>query len=425
LAGPLPPLTAVNSDPWLDRFRSFLVVLLGTAVAGIACLAFYTSFEAIRAFAIRSDGITPAHAWAIPLLVDSFIVVATGADLWFVTTRRSRKWWEVLWPKVLLASAASVSFVLNVAHADPTLAARGVAAIPPAALVLGVELLMMVLRRATNLRAARVELALEAAEAAYAEQRDELPPASTTVNPLTARLTARKPAEMRASTRAALADLDLTPRSMPALPASSRPAPRSSAARASVALAGRPRDLGSRPRERTSMLVEPGDQLAPRTAAPVGAAADRLPSGLPRRNGRPPSDYAVASLIAYRILDERAGEAVSAEDLAAALADKGLEIDLRTAKRLLRELDAPVERRPGEAKTAEELVVALADKGIRIDRERAKQLLREYDTPSAPRERLSKVAAEPGRVASVSASRDAAVDRTGGGVARERAGRSR
>jgi len=167
----VPPLspTAIANDPWLTRFRTTLVAILGSAVMGIACLAFYTSFEAIRSYAVRSHGIAPEHGWAVPLLVDSFIVVATGADLWFTTTKTRRAWWEVWWPKLLLAGAAGVSFVLNVAHAEPTWAARGVAAIPPAALVLGVELLMMVLRRATTLRAARLQAELDAQQAAAME----------------------------------------------------------------------------------------------------------------------------------------------------------------------------------------------------------------------------------------------------------------
>ncbi|MGH3308795.1 MAG: DUF2637 domain-containing protein, partial [Nocardioides sp.] len=147
-----PPLISgiVATDKWLTRFRTILVAVLGATVLGIACLAFYTSFEAIRAYAVRSNGIAPEHGWAVPLMVDSFIVVALGADLWFTTTKVRRAWWEVWWPKLLLAAAAGVSFVLNVAHAEPTWAARGVALIPPVALVLGVELLMMVLRRATT-----------------------------------------------------------------------------------------------------------------------------------------------------------------------------------------------------------------------------------------------------------------------------------
>jgi hypothetical protein len=163
-----PPLITgiVANDKWLTRFRTTLVAVLGATVLGIACLAFYTSFEAIRAYAIRSEGIAPEHGWAVPLLVDSFIVVATGADLWFTTTKVRRAWWEVWWPKLLLAGAAGVSFVLNVAHAEHNWAARGVAAIPPAALVLGVELLMMVLRRATTLRATRLQVEAEQAQEA-------------------------------------------------------------------------------------------------------------------------------------------------------------------------------------------------------------------------------------------------------------------
>ena len=149
-----------------DRFRTILVAVLGATVLGIACLAFYTSFEAIREYAVRSNGIAPEHGWAVPLMVDSFIVVALGADLWFTTTKARRAWWEVWWPKLLLAGAAGVSFVLNVAHAEPTVAARGVALIPPVALVLGVELLMMVLRRATTLRATRLQVEAEAAQEA-------------------------------------------------------------------------------------------------------------------------------------------------------------------------------------------------------------------------------------------------------------------
>jgi hypothetical protein len=159
----------VAADKWLRRFRGYLVVVLGIAVGAIGSLAFYTSFEAIKQYAKGSGGIDPRHDFAIPLLVDSFIVVATGADLWFATTGRRRGLWEMWWPKALLAGAAGVSFTLNVAHVKgDDWAARGVAAIPPAALILGVELLMMVLRRATAMRTERLESAA-AAEVPAAE----------------------------------------------------------------------------------------------------------------------------------------------------------------------------------------------------------------------------------------------------------------
>ena len=87
-AGPALSPTAIANDIWLTRFRTTLVAVLGGAVMGIACLAFYTSFEAIRSYAVRSHGIAPEHGWAVPLLVDSFIVVATRPP-----TRPAASWW--------------------------------------------------------------------------------------------------------------------------------------------------------------------------------------------------------------------------------------------------------------------------------------------------------------------------------------------
>jgi hypothetical protein len=145
------------ADAWLRRFQASVVAIMAAVAGGVGAVAFFTSFEAIRSYARTSHGITPAHAWAIPLLVDSFIVVATGADLWLGVQTHRRAWWEVAWPKVLLGGAAMVSFVLNVAHAKAgDWPARGVAAIPPAALVLSVELLVMIVRRAALARTHRL-----------------------------------------------------------------------------------------------------------------------------------------------------------------------------------------------------------------------------------------------------------------------------
>ena len=271
-----PPLISgiVANDRWLTRFRTILVAVLGGAVTGIACLAFYTSFEAIRSYAVRSQGIAPEHGWAVPLLVDSFIVVATGADLWFTTTRMRRAWWEVWWPKLLLAGAAAVSFVLNVAHAEPTWAARGVAAIPPAALVLGVELLMMVLRRATTIRAARLQVEAEAAQAAA----------------MAAPLSRIQIAAMR---RPARADAELT---LPTGPAGPAARAAGTAARAGVLPrpdAQRPRPSARRPAPATERETQP----APIDTFRDAAAAARGDAARPRRprkvdgtdnGGRPP-----------------------------------------------------------------------------------------------------------------------------------------
>jgi hypothetical protein len=301
LAGPPLISGVVATDKWLTRFRMILVALLGATVLGIASLAFYTSFEAIRSYAVRSNGIAPEHGWAVPLLVDSFIVVATGADLWFTTTKVRRAWWEVWWPKLLLAGAAAVSFVLNVAHAEHNWAARGVAAIPPAALVLGVELLMMVLRRATTLRATRLQVEAEAAQEAA----------------MTAPLQRIQIEAMR------------RPRGAGGTALATAPAP---AARPAVA----------EPAFRQAVAAAKGQAAAP-------AATDDDQGGpRPRRRQAP-------YMVAAAILDERADAAtLTAAELAEDMAGRGVIVSQSTAQALLRELRAPLstrlaDRRPTRA----------------------------------------------------------------------------
>ena len=299
LAGP--PLISgiVANDKWLTRFRTILVAVLGATVLGIACLAFYTSFEAIRAYAVRSNGIAPEHGWAVPLMVDSFIVVALGADLWFTTTKVRRAWWEVWWPKLLLAGAAGVSFVLNVAHAEPTWAARGVALIPPAALVLGVELLMMVLRRATTIRASRLQAEAEAAhEAAMSAPLHRI--------------------QIEAMRRPRAATALGTAATAPARPAPAEP--------------------------KAGALPRPADTFRQAVAAAKGDDEPR-----PRRRQAP-------YMVAAAILDERDdADAVTPAQLVEAMAERGVTISQSTAQALLRELRAPLtarlasNRRPARA----------------------------------------------------------------------------
>jgi hypothetical protein len=165
-AEPTAPGAVVFTDAVLRRFLFGVVLVMTAVVLGVAAAAFYTSFEAIRAFAERSGGISPEHAWLAPLLVDSFIFVASAADLWCSATgavRAAEGWWQraVIWlPKALLALAASGSFALNVAHAPTHIGARVVAALAPAALVLTFEILMMIVRRAVAARVTRLSAQL-------------------------------------------------------------------------------------------------------------------------------------------------------------------------------------------------------------------------------------------------------------------------
>jgi Protein of unknown function (DUF2637) len=301
-----PPLITgiVARDKWLTRFRTILVAVLGAVVLGIACLAFYTSFEAIRAYAVRSNGIAPEHGWAVPLMVDSFIVVALGADLWFTTTKVHRAWWEIWWPKLLLAGAAGVSFVLNVAHAEHNWAARGVALIPPVALVLGVELLMMVLRRATTLRATRLQVEAEAAQEAA----------------MTAPLQRIQIEAMR--------------RPRPAVDSAFRSADR--ADRAPARPTGVEQKAGALPRPAAAGERE---RRAPVDTFREAVAAAKGDDAAPRRRQAP---YMVASAI----LDERAdADSLTPVQLVEAMAERGVTISQTTAQALLRELRAPLSTR--------------------------------------------------------------------------------
>jgi hypothetical protein len=349
------PLTAaaIANDPWLMRFRTTLVAILGGAVMGIACLAFYTSFEAIRSYAVRSQGIAPEHGWAVPLLVDSFIVVATGADLWFTTTKTRRAWWEVWWPKLLLAGAAGVSFVLNVAHAEPTWAARGVAAIPPAALVLGVELLMMVLRRATTLRAARLQAELDAQQAAAMEapvQRARIQiEAMRRTRPGGEELTAPSPRAGRTEARAGAL-------SRPAGESggSVRPArPGGSGGALAAPLVDRePQRAGGADTFRDAVAAARGDDGVRRPARPsrpdLPIAASVRADATTVRPGRDPAgaERSRPYVVAARILDERAdADSLTPEALMEALASRGVTANLSTAQALLRELRPPLSTR--------------------------------------------------------------------------------
>jgi Protein of unknown function (DUF2637) len=354
-AGPTLPPAAIANDIWLSRFRTTLVAVLGGAVMGIACLAFYTSFEAIRSYAVRSQGIAPEHGWAVPLLVDSFIVVATGADLWFTTTKMRRAWWEVWWPKLLLAGAAGVSFVLNVAHAGPTWAARGVAAIPPAALVLGVELLMMVLRRATAIRAARLQAEMEAEQAAAMEA----PVQRARIQIEAMRRPRRADDEL---TGAAARPAGAEPRTgaLPrpaAAPPPARPAPRTRLTERDATHLGEPeapgRDAAARaPIDtfRDAVAAARGEDT-PRPRRPRIAASVRSDAAPVRGGGTAKGQ--TPYMVAASILDERAdGDALTPEALRQALAGRGVDVSMTTAQALLRELRPPLSsrlssRRPG------------------------------------------------------------------------------
>ena len=111
-------------------------------VVGLAVAGFAMSYDALHSLAVE-QGVSAALAWLWPLVVDGFIVVASLSVVRAVADGH-----RAAYPWVLVLAFSSISVAFNVVHAAPTLVARLVAAIPPAALVLSFELLMRQLRAA-------------------------------------------------------------------------------------------------------------------------------------------------------------------------------------------------------------------------------------------------------------------------------------
>jgi hypothetical protein len=128
--------------------RAALVWAASALVFAVATLAFVVSFEAISDFAVQVGAFPHSLRYCAPLLVDSFTAAATLVILWLsLTGQPIATAWDAWYAWALIAAATCVSVAINVAHAPDTDAARLVAAVPPIALLLAVELLMILARR--------------------------------------------------------------------------------------------------------------------------------------------------------------------------------------------------------------------------------------------------------------------------------------
>lgn len=122
-----------------DRTLRTLTALL---VGAIALIAFAVSFEAISAYAVQVGAFPSGLRWSAPLLVDTFTLAAC-----LVILARARDGVRAVYAWSLVVVASTVSVALNVAHAPAHTSARLVAALPPAALLAALELVMSEARR--------------------------------------------------------------------------------------------------------------------------------------------------------------------------------------------------------------------------------------------------------------------------------------
>jgi Protein of unknown function (DUF2637) len=150
-------------DGGMRKVFGGLVVVIIVGALFVDALAFWVSFSSIRVTAIRSGAFTPSNAWALPLLVDTLILVATCAELWLISKQKLSVF-EVLGPKALLGAAAITSFVLNMVHVGASNQfGRNVAMIAPLVLVLAIETLTLIARRAIRARVHRLASAASSA----------------------------------------------------------------------------------------------------------------------------------------------------------------------------------------------------------------------------------------------------------------------
>jgi len=114
-----------------------------TTVLTVAAVAAVLSYGHLRTVAARSG---EAHAWLFPLSVDGLIVAASLVLL--VRRRCGQPGGALAWGGLALGVAATVAG--NIASAEPTAAARVIAAWPPVAFALSYELLLALIRPAVR-----------------------------------------------------------------------------------------------------------------------------------------------------------------------------------------------------------------------------------------------------------------------------------
>lgn len=116
-----------------------------TAAGGVAVVAMTAaiiSFSHVQGLAIRA-GESELASWLLPVSIDGAIAAAVAVIL--ADSRAGRRPAGLTW--LLLALGLAGSLAGNIASAEPTMTARAVAAWPPIALALGIEVLAGLARR--------------------------------------------------------------------------------------------------------------------------------------------------------------------------------------------------------------------------------------------------------------------------------------
>lgn len=156
----------ISQTQKLGRGRGRGHAVLSVAATGtvvIALIAFWLSFSALRSLAIMA-GIEFTQSWALPLIIDGLMVVATVAVFALEGARM------VWYPWMLLIAAGIVSVVANCLHAVlaagpaiPTVLATSVASIAPVVHIACTHLTAVLIRHYRRINSATEHTAVKAA----------------------------------------------------------------------------------------------------------------------------------------------------------------------------------------------------------------------------------------------------------------------
>jgi hypothetical protein len=129
------------------RLERAIGAVTALVVGAVTALAFAQSFHALRSFA-EAQRIVPARwGWMFAATIDGFVLAAllTSLSLSLQGDRGAAPWAV----RLLAVTAAAISLVFNLQHVPAGMARWG-AAVPPVAVLAGLEVLLLQVRRAVH-----------------------------------------------------------------------------------------------------------------------------------------------------------------------------------------------------------------------------------------------------------------------------------
>jgi hypothetical protein len=121
--------------------------LTAIVVGAVTALAFAQSFHALRSFAEAQRIVPAGWGWMFAATIDGFVLAALLTSLSLsLQGDRGPAPWAV---RLLAVTAAAISLVFNLQHVPAGMARWG-AAVPPVAVLAGLEVLLLQVRRAAN-----------------------------------------------------------------------------------------------------------------------------------------------------------------------------------------------------------------------------------------------------------------------------------